>query len=79
MKRAAPGDHRYDDIKHELVDPDKKKFPGVDYYNPHFGKPKSIDKPLEDYLDRTKIPRMPWYAYAATHGFSWFYYLKQTE
>ena len=34
---------------------------GKDYGNPFQGGDIGLDHPLEDYMDRTKIPRMPWH------------------
>eukprot|EP01083_Nonionella_stella_P093114 260804_1 len=55
---------RWDTPEHRLIDPDKKFFLGVDYYNPFIGsRPRSLDGPamFEDVVQRASSPRMPWH------------------
>lgn len=56
---------RWDDAKHKITDsspdPEKQIWIGKDYSNPRIEDFHSLDKPLEDYLDRTRSPRMPWH------------------
>lgn len=66
---------RFDDLDRTLTDTDSVRWPGIDYYNPHFGKPPSVEDPMADYLDREKIPRMPWCATARLFSCTAFLYL----
>ena len=60
---------RWDTPQHVLVDdpdpgPDGPEYiwPGKDYSNPRVLDFHTLNKPHEDMYDRTKVPRMPWYA-----------------
>ncbi|KAI9492089.1 hypothetical protein BDB00DRAFT_731172, partial [Zychaea mexicana] len=62
---------RWDTYQHVVVDdgdpslaPDNKHpqiWPGKDYSNPRILDFHTLDKPFEDNMDRTKLPRMPWH------------------
>jgi phospholipase D1/2 len=52
---------RYDTHEKCLTDPDSITWPGVDYYNPHVGRPTTISDYFDDFLDRKYTPRMPWH------------------
>ncbi|CAO3639133.1 unnamed protein product [Cunninghamella blakesleeana] len=56
---------RWDDAQHKVIDsspnPEKQTWIGKDYSNPRIEDFHSLDKPLEDYLDRSCLPRMPWH------------------
>jgi phospholipase D1/2 len=52
---------RYDTPKHRLEDGKGLVWPGLDYYNPHFTRPKAIHPFFADSIDRQRLPRMPWH------------------
>ncbi|OAD74703.1 hypothetical protein PHYBLDRAFT_111269, partial [Phycomyces blakesleeanus NRRL 1555(-)] len=62
---------RWDTPAHSLVDdndpslkPDNTRpqmWPGKDYSNPRILDFHSLDKPFEDNMDRSRLPRMPWH------------------
>jgi phospholipase D1/2 len=60
---------RWDTSQHVLIDedhtaPDGPNGPvwrGKDYSNERVVEFGNLDKPFEDSIDRSKVPRMPWY------------------
>ncbi|CAO3648536.1 unnamed protein product [Mucor hiemalis] len=63
---------RYDTPGHTLVDdlnpdleninnPNPQVWPGKDYSNPRIIDFHTLDKPFEDNMDRSALPRMPWH------------------
>lgn len=63
---------RYDTPDHTLVDdlnpdiedinnPNPQVWPGKDYSNPRIIDFHTLDKPFEDNMDRSALPRMPWH------------------
>jgi phosphatidylserine/phosphatidylglycerophosphate/cardiolipin synthase-like enzyme len=53
---------RYDTPSHTVVDnTDPQVWPGKDYSNERIVDFHTLDKPFEDNLDRTTLPRMPWH------------------
>ncbi|KAI9022223.1 hypothetical protein CLU79DRAFT_719197 [Phycomyces nitens] len=62
---------RWDTPAHSLIDdndpslkPDNTRpqmWPGKDYSNPRILDFHSLDKPFEDNMDRSRLPRMPWH------------------
>lgn len=59
---------RWDTSQHVLIDedhsapdgPDGPVWRGKDYSNERVVEYFNLDKPFEDMIDRTKVPRMPW-------------------
>lgn len=47
--------------------PDLIPTAGKDYNNPRVEDFSNLSKPDEDLYDRSKVPRMPWYAYCFHH------------
>mgnify|MGYP001031796167 FL=1 len=55
---------RYDNHEHLLIDPERRKWLGIDYYNPNVRSPAAffrIDDPNRDGIDRSLVTRMPWH------------------
>lgn len=56
---------RYDTGKHTLVDDpatvDEQIWVGKDYANPRIEDFNALDKPFEDNINRSHLPRMPWH------------------
>ncbi|CAO3645654.1 unnamed protein product [Cunninghamella echinulata] len=56
---------RYDDAHHKITDnpinSEKQTWIGKDYSNPRIEDAQALDKPFEDHLDRSRLPRMPWH------------------
>ncbi|KAG1593532.1 hypothetical protein G6F48_001936 [Rhizopus delemar] len=53
---------RYDGPGHILVDDGQETiWPGKDYSNPRIIDFHTLDKPFEDNMDRSRLPRMPWH------------------
>lgn len=56
---------RYDNYQHKVTDDpattDQQTWIGKDYANPRIEDYHALDKPFEDNMDRSALPRMPWH------------------
>ncbi len=58
---------RFDTSEHVVSDPGTGKpqvchrWPGKEYYNPIIKEFVNVNRPMEDLIDRTAVPRMPWH------------------
>ncbi|KAG2234816.1 hypothetical protein INT48_006733 [Thamnidium elegans] len=61
----TPGHVLVDDLNPDLSDPisnhNPQVWPGKDYSNPRIIDFHTLDKPFEDNMDRSILPRMPWH------------------